>query len=72
MSERLTGKIVFFAQTKQFGFIKPDGIESGDIFFHLKQFDGDDPAIDDRVAFMVEDDPQRSGRRRARAVTPIQ
>jgi cold shock CspA family protein len=71
MSE-LTGKIVFYQPTKQFGFIRPDGAESGDIFFHLDNFDGDEPAIDTRVAFQVEADPRREGRKRAKMVTPIQ
>jgi cold shock CspA family protein len=57
----LTGKVVFFAPEKRFGFIKPDGTESGDVFFHLEQFDGDEPALDGRVAFQVEADPRREG-----------
>ena len=72
MSEKLTGRIVHWAPEKRYGFIKPDGTETGDIFFHLEQYDGDEPAIDDRVAFVAEDDPRRQGRRRAKAVVPIQ
>jgi hypothetical protein len=32
MSNKIEGEIVFYSDTKQFGFIKPDGSE-GDIFF---------------------------------------
>jgi CspA family cold shock protein len=71
-NELQQGTIVFYAAAKQFGFIKPD-IGEGDVFFHIEQYDHDgDPAIDSRVAFMVEPDPRREGRRRAKAVTPIQ
>jgi cold shock CspA family protein len=70
MSE-LTGKIAFYQPTKQFGFIRPD-TEGPDTFFHLDNFDGEQPAIGDRVAFMVEADPRREGKRRAKTVVPIQ
>jgi cold shock CspA family protein len=73
MSET-TGTIVFYSPAKQFGFIRPDGAEVGkDVFFHIEQYDHDgDPAIDTRVAFMIEADPRREGRRRAKAFVPIQ
>jgi cold shock CspA family protein len=60
MSET-TGTIVFYSPAKQFGFIRPDGAEVGkDVFFHIEQYDHDgDPAIDTRVAFMIEADPRR-------------
>ena len=71
-NELQQGRIVFYAAAKQFGFIKPD-IGEGDVFFHIEQYDHDgDPVLDTRVAFMVEPDPRREGRRRAKAVTPIQ
>ena len=72
MSET-TGTIVFYSPTKQFGFIRQDGAEVGkDVFFRVEQDDHDrDPAIDTRVAFMVEADHRREGRRRAKAVVPI-
>ena len=70
MSET-TGTIVFYDSEKEFGFIKPDTGE-GDVFFHITQYDhDDDPALNGRVAFMVEPDPRREGRRRAKAVVPV-
>jgi cold shock CspA family protein len=72
MSERLTGKIVHWAKARAYGFIKPDA-EGGDVFFHESQFvHDDDPVINGRVEFAVEDDPRREGRRRAKAVIPVQ
>jgi cold shock CspA family protein len=73
MNDKLEGKIVFYSPAKEFGFIRPNGSEMGqDIFFHLTQFDHDgDPAVDGRVAFMVEQDPRRPGRQRAKTVVPI-
>ena len=72
-NELQQGTIVFYAAAKEYGFIRPDGTEGGDIFFHLTQYDHDrDPAVDDRVVFTAENDPRREGRKRARAVTPIQ
>jgi len=70
-NELQQGTIVFYQPNKQFGFIKPD-TEGPDIFFNLDNFDGDEPAIDTRVAFQVEADPRREGRKRAKMVTPIQ
>jgi cold shock CspA family protein len=72
-NELQQGTIVFYAAAKEYGFIRPDGAEVGkDVFFHVEQYDHDgDPAIDTRVAFMVEADPRRQGRRRAKAVVPI-
>ena len=69
-NERLTGKIVFFAPAKQFGFIKPDGNER-DIFFHLESYDGDEPEIGDKVTFLAEADPRHQDRLRAKVVVPI-
>jgi cold shock CspA family protein len=73
-NELQQGKVVFYSPSKQFGFLRPDGTESGqDVFFHITQYDHDgDPVLDARVAFQTEDDPRREGRRRARAVVPIQ
>jgi cold shock CspA family protein len=72
-NERQTGTIIFYDPKKGFGFIKIDGPEVPDLFYHIDNFDSDrDPITDDRVAFMVEDDPRRAGRRRAKVVTPIQ
>ena len=73
-NELQQGTIVFYSPAKQFGFIRQDDAEVGkDIFFHIEQYDADgDPVLDTRVAFMVEADPRREGRRRAKAVTPIQ
>jgi cold shock CspA family protein len=72
MSEA-TGEIVFYDSKKEFGFIRPDGAEIGrDVFFHIAEFDDPrTPAIGDKVGFMIEVDPRREGRRRAKAVTPI-
>ena len=63
MSERLIGKVVFYAPSKQYGFVRPDGTEMGqDVFFHVTQYDYDgDPALDTRVAFLVEEDPRPAG-----------
>jgi cold shock CspA family protein len=72
MSNELKGTVVFYAPAKQFGFIKPDGTEGQDVFFHLDSFDGDEPALDARVAFQVEEDSRGHGKRRARAVVPIE
>jgi cold shock CspA family protein len=73
MSERLTGEIVYYASVKQFGFIKPDGTESADVFFHMEQYDGKvDPRVGDRVEFAAEPNLRREGRLRAKAVVPIQ
>ena len=73
-NELQQGTIVFYSPAKQFGFIRQEGAEVGkDIFFHIEQYDADgDPVLDTRVAFMVEADPRREGRRRAKAVVPIQ
>jgi cold shock CspA family protein len=73
-NELQQGTIVFYAAAKEFGFIRVDGTEAGpDTFFHISQFDHDDePALNMRVAFMTEPGPRREGRRRAKAVVPIQ
>jgi len=72
-NELQQGTIVFYAAAKEYGFIRVDGTEVGqDVVFHITQYDHDDePALDMRVAFMIEADPRREGRRRAKAVTPI-
>jgi cold shock CspA family protein len=72
MSDELTGKIVLWRGEKQFGFIQPDN-GSDDIFFHLNDYDSDDdPALNTKVAFLVEAEPKRTGQKRAaKAVTPI-
>jgi cold shock CspA family protein len=72
MSERLTGEIVLFNKVKLYGFIEPDGVQGGDVFFHVDQFDGDgDPTVGDKVTFLTEPNPGRPGRQRAKVVTPI-
>jgi cold shock CspA family protein len=70
-NELQTGRIVFWAPQKRFGFFKIDGPEASDCFFHEQEFDGDEPKVDDRVAFLMEPDPRREGRKRAKSVTPI-
>jgi cold shock CspA family protein len=70
MSSELTGAVVFYVAAKRYGFVKPDD-GSSDVFFHLDNFDGDDPAIGARVTFLAEADPRHQGRRRAKAVIPI-
>ena len=72
-NELQQGTIVFYSPAKQFGFIRQDGAEVGkDIFFDIEQYeDAGDPVIDTRVAFTVEADPRREGRRRAKAVVPV-
>ena len=68
----MNGKIVSYNSAKEYGFVRADGAET-DTFFHLSQFDGDgDPAVDSRVAFQIEDDPQKPGRQRARTVVPVE
>lgn len=63
------GKIVFYAASGLYGFIRPDG-GNEDIYFSVNQFNGK-PAVDSRVMFVAEDDPRRNGRRRAMEVTPV-
>jgi cold shock CspA family protein len=72
MSNELTGKIVLWRGEKQFGFIQPnDG--SDDVFFHLNDFDGDEPVLNTKVAFLIEAEPKRVGQKRAaKAVVPSQ
>jgi cold shock CspA family protein len=72
MSE-LTGKIVLWRGEKQFGFIQPDN-GSDDIFFHLNDFDSDgEPALNSKVAFLIEAEPKRPGQKRAaKAVVPVE
>jgi cold shock CspA family protein len=71
-NELQQGTIVFYAASKTYGFIRPDGTKRDeDVFFHLDNFDGDEPVLDTRVAFQVEADPKREGRKRAKSVVPI-
>ena len=71
MGDAQTGRVVFYAPAKCFGFIKRDGDEPGhDVFFHMSQFNGS-PTIGTRVSFHLEDDPRRNGRTRAKSITPV-
>jgi cold shock CspA family protein len=49
-NERQTGTIIFYDPKKGFGFIKIDGPEVPDLFYHIDNFDSDrDPVTDDRL-----------------------
>ena len=67
--DKLSGKIVHYSDDKKFGFIKPDGGDDGDIFFHLSACEGGiSPGVGDRVEFIAESDPRHRDRRRAKGV----
>ena len=60
-----------FFEAKKFGFIRPDGARSSDIFFHISVWPaGSTPTVDTPVEFTIETD-SKSGRLRASSVRPI-
>ncbi len=71
MGERQSGKVIHWDDHKQFGFIRPDGESDNDIFVHIANVVGAPPDVGQRVQFLVELDPRRQGRRRAKEVTPL-
>jgi cold shock CspA family protein len=67
----MQGIVARYNAERRYGFSRPDGARSSDVFFHVSAWPaGNTPTVDTPVEFTIETDP-RSGRLRASSVRPL-
>ncbi|MDY6777817.1 MAG: cold shock domain-containing protein [Candidatus Nanohaloarchaea archaeon] len=47
----MKGTVDFYHDQKGYGFIKPEGAEGDDVFFHISEVEGDEVTEGDEVEF---------------------
>jgi len=61
MPDRIRGQVKWFSRTKGYGFIKPDGEDTEDVFVHYSAIRGEgfrNLVEGEHVEFSIEDSPK--------------